>query len=107
MKLEIRAAILASVVVGVSAGEMREFHGRVIDESGMPVAAADVGFYRTANGPLKERNDEQYELESVEGRKVFSANLGKMLSLGGVDKSTRTGPDGRFSISVRVYRWPV
>ncbi len=33
---------------GVHAGEMRDIHGRVIDESGMPVAGADVGFFWTA-----------------------------------------------------------
>ena len=101
MKLVIRAAMLWSVIVGgVHAGEMREIHGRVIDEIGMPVAGADVSFFWTANGPLKDRNGKQYELESVEGRKVFSANLGKMFPLGDVERPTRTGPDGRFSISV-------
>jgi AhpC/TSA family len=101
MKLVIRAAMLGSFIVGgVHAGEMRDIHGRVIDESGMPVAGADVSFYWTANGPLKDRNGKPYDFESVEGRKVLSANLGKMFPLGDVERPTRTRPDGRFSISV-------
>ncbi len=101
MKLVIRAALVGIVIVGgVRAGEMRDIHGRVIDESGMPVAGADVSFFWTANGPLKDPSGKPYELESVEGRKVFSANLGKMFPLGDVERPTRTGPDGRFSISV-------
>ena len=73
---------------GVHAGEMRDIHGRVIDESGMPVAGADVSFFWTANGPLEDRNGKQYDLESVEGRKDFSANLGKMFPLGDVERFT-------------------
>jgi hypothetical protein len=76
----------------VHAGEMRDIHGRVIDESGMPVAGADVSFFWTANGPLKDRNGKQYDLESVEDRKVFSANLGKMFPLGDVDRFTTLIP---------------
>ncbi len=37
---------------------------------------------------------------SVEGRKIFSANLGKMFPLGDIERPTRTGPDGRFSMSI-------
>jgi hypothetical protein len=105
MKLAIRAAMLGTVIVGgVRAGEMRDIHGRVIDQSGMPVAGADVSFYWTSNGPLKDRNEKQYDLESVEGRKAFAANLGKMFPLGDLKRPTRTGPDGRFLISVPVDR---
>ena len=101
MKLAIRAATLGIVIVGgARGGEMRDIHGRVIDESGMPVAGADVSFFWTANVPLKDLSGKPYEHESVEGRKVFSANLGKMFPLGDVERPTRTGPDGRFSISV-------
>jgi AhpC/TSA family len=66
----------------------------------MPVAGADVSFFWTANGPRKDRIGKPYELESVEGREVFSANLGKMFPLGDIERPTRTAPDGRFSISV-------
>jgi hypothetical protein len=101
MKLVIPAALLGIVIVGgARAGEMRDIHGQVIDESGMPVAGADVSFYWTANGPLNDRNGKPYDFGSVEGRKIFSANLGKMFPLGDVERPTRTGPDGRFSISI-------
>ena len=74
--------------------------GAVIDQDGMPIAGADVGFYWWANGPFNDSDGKRYDFDTVEGRKIRVANLGKMFPLGDVDRPTKTGPDGRFSISV-------
>ena len=101
MRLVIRAAMLGFVIAGgVRAGEIRSIHGRVIDQDGMPIAGADVGFYWWANGPFNDSDGKRYDFDTVEGRKIRVANLGKMFPLGDVDRPTKTGPDGRFSISV-------
>jgi hypothetical protein len=101
MRLVIRAAMLGFVIAaGVHAGEIRSIHGRVIDQDGMPIAGADVGFYWWANGPFNDSDGKRYDFDTVEGRKIRVANLGKMFPLGDVDRPTKTGPDGRFSISV-------
>jgi AhpC/TSA family len=101
MRLVIRAAMLGFVIAGgVHAGAIRSIHGRVIDQDGMPIAGADVGFYWWANGPFNDSDGKRYDFDTVEGRKIRVANLGKMFPLGDVDRPTKTGPDGRFSISV-------
>ena len=101
MRLVIRAAMLGFVIAGGEhAGEIRSIHGRVIDQDGMPIAGADVGFYWWANGPFNDSDGKRYDFDTVEGRKIRVANLGKMFPLGDVDRPTKTRPDGRFSISV-------
>lgn len=85
---------------GVQASEMRNVHGRVVDEKGMPVAGADVAFYWTANGPFNDPSGKPYDFATAEGRRALSANLGKMFALGDIENPTRTGPDGRFSMSL-------
>jgi hypothetical protein len=71
-----------SVITGEGhAAEMRNVNGCVVDETGTPVAHADVAFYWTANGPLNDPSGKPYDFDTVEGRRVLSANLGKMFPL--------------------------
>src|SRR5262249_42762079 len=101
MRLVTRAAMLGFVIAGSAySGEMRNVNGCVVDETGMPVAHADVAFYWTANGPLNDPSGKPYEFDTVEGRRALSDNLGKMFPLGDIERPTKTGPDGRFSMSV-------
>ena len=79
---------------------MRNVNGCVVDETGTPVAHADVAFFWTANGPLNDPSGKPYDFDTVEGRRTFSANLGKMFPLGDIERPTKTGPDGRFSMSI-------
>jgi hypothetical protein len=85
---------------GAHAAEMRNVHGCVVDETGAPVAHADVAFFWTANGPLDDPSGKPYDFDTVEGRRALSANLGKMFPLGDIERPTKTGPDGRFSMSI-------
>jgi thiol-disulfide isomerase/thioredoxin len=95
------AAGLVLLIAGEGhAGEMRNVNGCVVDENGTPVAHADVAFFWTANGPLNDPSGKPYDFDTVEGRRVLSANLGKMFPLGDIERPTKTGPDGRFSISI-------
>jgi len=99
MKRVILTALMGIALVGgVQAAELRTIHGRVLDENGIPVSGVDVNFFWTANGPLKDSNGKEYDVDTVEGWKIYSANLGKMFPLGDLDNPTRTGKDGRFSI---------
>lgn len=82
------------------AGEMRNVQGRVLDETGTPVAHADIAFFWTSNGPLNDPSGKPYDFDTIEGRRALSANLGKMFPLGDIEKPTRTGPGGRFSMSI-------
>ena len=82
------------------AGEMRNVKGCVVDETGTPVAHADVAFFWTANGPLNDPSGKPYDFDTVEGRRALTANLGKMFPLGDIERPTKTGPDGRFSMSI-------
>jgi hypothetical protein len=101
MKLVLREALLGFVIVGSAhAGEKWNAHGRVVDDSGMPVAGADVSFYWIANGPISDPYGKPYDPNTIEGRNVLLANLGKMFPLGDIERPAKTGPDGRFSISV-------
>ena len=71
MKLVIRAAFLGFILVGgVHAGEMRDVPGPLVDEKGMPVAGADVGFFWTANGPIRDQNGKPIELNTVAGGRL-------------------------------------
>jgi len=82
------------------AGAKREIHGRVVDETGKPVAGADVTPFWSANGRLYDTDGTLYDLKSAEGQKTYAASLGKMFPLGDVKNPTKTGLDGKFSIGV-------
>ncbi|MHC5540075.1 TlpA family protein disulfide reductase [Singulisphaera rosea] len=98
------ASLGIGLVGGVHGAELRTVHGRVLDGDGIPVAGADVSYYWTANGPFNDPTGKPYDLDTEEGWKVYSANLGTMSPLGDVDHPTKTGKDGRFSIQVPVDR---
>jgi hypothetical protein len=103
MKFAIRATLLCLFIVGrANADELRNVQGRVFDEKGMPVAGADVSFFWTANGPLNDPDGKPYTLDTDEDRKIFLSNTGKMFPLG--ETPAKTGPDGRFSMSVPADR---
>ena len=81
-------------------GEKREIHGQVVDETGKPVAGADVTHFWSANGRLHNPDGMPYDFNSAEGQKTYAASLGKMFPLGDVKKPTKSGADGKFSIGV-------
>src|SRR5436309_3320529 len=99
-----RLAIAAGLVLLIAgeghADEMRKVSGCVLGETATPIAHADVAFYWTANGPFNDPSGKPYDFDTVEGRRALSANLGKMFPLGDVERPTRTGPDGRFSMTI-------
>jgi len=86
------------------ASEICEVRGQVIDENGKPVAGADVTNWWNANGPpmLMDKNGKPYDADTMEGKAAISAELGKMFPWG--LKPAKTGPDGRFSITVSEFR---
>ena len=100
--MNLRALAVAMFAVGagvVQAGEVREVRGRVIDEKGRPVAAADVSYTWRANGPANDKAGKPFDLSTVESQKAFWGHVGEMAPF--IDKPAKTGPDGRFLLSVR------
>src|SRR3954453_21361911 len=88
--------VLLIIANGARANEPREVHGRVVDESGMPVVDAAVGFFWGANGSVRNRDGTPYDLTKEENVRLSWGNLGAMEPAGRV-QPTRTGSDGRFS----------
>jgi thiol-disulfide isomerase/thioredoxin len=92
---------LATASICIADGE-RKVRGRVVDEVGRPVAGADVSFWWRANGPFgrDENGNLSDHLDTPEGRRIFTANFGKMFPVGLMDNPVQTGPDGRFSATL-------
>ena len=61
-----------------------------------------MSYWWNANGPpmRMDKNGKPYDADTMEGKAAISAELGKMFPWG--LKPAKTGPDGRFSISVPV-----
>jgi thiol-disulfide isomerase/thioredoxin len=97
--LAVTAAFFFLADIG-NAGAKREIHGRVVDDTGQPVAGADVTPFWSANGRLFDADGRPFDFNSVEGQKTYAASLGKMYPLGDVKNPTKTGLDGEFSINV-------
>ena len=100
--MNLRALAVAMFAVGagvVQAGEVREVRGGLIDEKGRPVAAADVSYTWRANGPANDKAGKPFDLSTVESQKAFWGHVGEMALF--IDKPAKTGPDGRFLLSVR------
>jgi thiol-disulfide isomerase/thioredoxin len=70
--------------------------GRIVDESGKPVADASVGPYWSANGLQKKLDGSDYDLTKREEQILFWGNLGRMEPVG-KDRAV-TGADGLFAI---------
>ncbi len=90
--------VLLISMTGARGNEPRVVRGRVIDEAGKPVADAAVGCFWRANGSATNREGKPYDFTKADNVRLFWGNLGVMEPNGG-DRSTRTGPDGRFSIN--------
>ena len=89
--------VLLVTVNGVRADEPREICGRVVDETGMPVADASVGCFWRANGSGRDRDGKPYDLTNEENVKLFWGHLGEMEPTGR-SQPMRAGSDGWFSI---------
>ena len=87
------AVLLLPTPVASSADEPRKVSGRVLDESGLPVAGAGVSAYWAANGLDW---DQVVALGNKEPEKLWR-NEGKMAPWGDV-RPPVTDADGRFSI---------
>jgi thiol-disulfide isomerase/thioredoxin len=101
--MAVRTLVLLTLLAGFGvadplrtiAGESREVRGRVVDERGSPVAAADVSYFWRANGPYYDDHGKPIERSDAELRKE---PIGEMAPLG--DKPAKTGRDGRFVLSI-------
>jgi thiol-disulfide isomerase/thioredoxin len=73
------ALTVAFLPLLLGAGELRETHGRVVDENGKPVVGADVSWWWRANSSptLKDAKGKSF-LDTPEGQKAFWGNVGKM-----------------------------
>jgi len=89
--------VLLVIVSGVQANEPREVRGRVVDESGRPVANAAVGCFWRANGSGRDRDGKTYDLTKEENVRLIWGHLGDMEPTGR-PQPIRAGSDGRFSI---------
>jgi thiol-disulfide isomerase/thioredoxin len=99
MTTDFRALFVLLAIANVAhADDARIVAGRVLDESGRPVADADVGYMWTANGSRKDKNGKPYDLSTDDGVKGFWGNVGKMEPCG--PAVAKTGPDGRFLLNV-------
>ena len=63
------------------------------------MAAADVSYTWRANGPANDKAGKPFDLSTVESQKAFWGHVGEMAPF--IDKPAKTGPDGRFLLSVR------
>ncbi len=89
--------VLLVSINAVRANEPREVCGRVVDEAGMRVAGAAVGYFWRANGSGRDRDGKLYDLTKEENVRLFWGNLGEMEPIGR-PQPTPAGSDGRFSI---------
>ncbi|MHC5542704.1 hypothetical protein ACYOEI_31150, partial [Singulisphaera rosea] len=96
------ALVLLVLAVGALAGESRTIRGRVVDETGIPVADADVDEFWRANGTGTDEAGKTLDFSKPEDVKAFWGNLGRMephTAARGREKVVTTGPDGRFSMA--------
>jgi len=89
--------VLLVLASGVLANEPREVRGRVVDQAGMPVAGAAVGYFWRANGTGRDRDGKPLDLKKPENVRLLWSNLGVMEPVGRPDP-IRAGSDGRFLI---------
>ncbi len=89
--------VLLVIVSDVQANEPREVRGRVVDETGRPVANAAVGCFWRANGSGRDRDGKPYDLTKEENVRLLWGHLGEMEPTGR-PQPIRAGSDGRFSI---------
>jgi thiol-disulfide isomerase/thioredoxin len=99
MALRLLFVLLAIANVG-HAENVRIVSGRVLDQSGKPVARADISFFWRANGSPKDKNGKAYDLSSLEAQRIYWGNVGKMEPFWENPVPAKTGTDGRFLMKV-------
>ena len=88
--------LLGLLLVPAIAGERRQIGGRVVDETGQPVAGADVDFFWRANGPITDDDGRQIDPATEEGNKLFWGRVGQMAPF----RKARSDAEGRFTIEM-------
>ncbi len=78
----------------------REVRGRVVDETGKPVAGAAVDCFWTANGPIRDGAGKPIDITKEENARAFWGHLGEMEPMSG-HEPVQTGTDGRFILTAR------
>ena len=90
--------VVLGLAIGSSAfGEEENWiKGRVVDESGRPVAGVDVATYWSSNGTQRGADGRELDLSKPDELAQFWGHLGRMEPIS--DNKVVTGPDGVFAV---------